>query len=199
MNQIDVFTEGFWPSVKPSVITDGHRPSVIVSDKRFTDGSMAVGRPSVNVFFRRLLAVSEGFGPSEVQHTILGPAQQRIARSWLHSSRIQQGFWLEAEGHPAKRSGPARGSHVSTRGGIQHFPTTRATLASTSQQEVLTRRAELAKRRSTTASSTEVSPRVQRIGVAMRKQAPTAWKEGNTRPLSRHTSCRFKEGAATCF
>ncbi|BAU01676.1 hypothetical protein VIGAN_11095800, partial [Vigna angularis var. angularis] len=27
--------------------------------------------------------------------TILGPAQQRIARSWLHSSRIQQGFWLE--------------------------------------------------------------------------------------------------------
>ncbi|BAT81762.1 hypothetical protein VIGAN_03161300, partial [Vigna angularis var. angularis] len=34
----------------------------------------------------------------EVQHTILSPAQQWIARSWLHSSRIQQGFWLEEKG-----------------------------------------------------------------------------------------------------
>ncbi|KOM52178.1 hypothetical protein LR48_Vigan09g083700 [Vigna angularis] len=64
-----VITEGFRPSditegFCPSVITEGQKLSVIVSDKRFTEGFLAVDKPSVNTLYRRLMAVSEGLWPS---------------------------------------------------------------------------------------------------------------------------------------
>ena len=50
---------------RPSVITDGiEKPSVRFCDEHITDGPVAVGNPSVTLYYRRLFSVTDDFWPS---------------------------------------------------------------------------------------------------------------------------------------